>query len=464
MATAMNGDLNDDVCNQNNLNNSLKEASDAKSTHANCTNPQDEFASSWGFNFDELYALSTKFLKEKEGKAFHISYKDKLSLVAFSKQVIHGKFIEEKSPPVGYLDVIGRDRRQAWQVLGDMSEKDAKIGFINLLNNICPLFRPFVLAHKCHLEEKERQRLEEEERKRQEEEEEEQLRLEEEQMKLEEERRLQQEKERQKQNQQKRLIQEALNRQTFHQFKAYAEKQFPGDPEQQAVLIRQLQEQHYQQYMQQVLQEQLSLPPNYKVNSIRMAEPEPPNEEPARESTPEVSEEEICDPLPVAAAHMWTRKDISEFKEAIRKEGGDSIIKVGHGETVTVRVPTHDDGTCLFWEFATDSFDLGFGVYFEWTRSPDSQVTVHISESEEEEEEDEELDSSPNDIEKGITPLSCDKPPLSVVIPVYRRDCHEEVYAGSHNYPGQGVYLLKFDNSYSLWRSKTLYYRVYYTR
>lgn len=85
---------------------------------------------------------------------------------------------------------------------------------------------------------------------------------------------------------------------------------------------------------------------------------------------------------------MWTRKDIVEFKEAIRKEGGDGIIKVGHGETVTVRVPTHDDGTCLFWEFATDNFDLGFGVYFEWTRSPDAQVTVHISESEDEEEDD----------------------------------------------------------------------------
>ncbi len=39
----------------------------------------------------------------------------------------------------------------------------------------------------------------------------------------------------------------------------------------------------------------------------------------------------------------------------------------------------------------------------------------------------------------------------------------QEVYAGSHSYPGQGVYLLKFDNTYSLWRSKTLYYRVYYT-
>lgn len=35
-------------------------------------------------------------------------------------------------------------------------------------------------------------------------------------------------------------------------------------------------------------------------------------------------------------ASMWTRKDVKEFKESIRKEGGDAIIKVGHGETVTV--------------------------------------------------------------------------------------------------------------------------------
>ena len=55
-------------------------------------------------------------------------------------------------------------------------------------------------------------------------------------------------------------------------------------------------------------------------------------------------------------------------------------------------------------------------------------------------------------------------PPTNEIIPIYRRDCHEEVYCGSHIYPGQGVYVLKFDNSYSLWRSKTLYYRVYYTR
>jgi hypothetical protein len=57
-----------------------------------------------------------------------------------------------------------------------------------------------------------------------------------------------------------------------------------------------------------------------------------------------------------------------------------------------VRVPTHEDGTCLFWEFATDSYDIGFGVYFEWTKSASSQVSVHISESEDEDEEDEEDD------------------------------------------------------------------------
>lgn len=68
------------------------------------------------------------------------------------------------------------------------------------------------------------------------------------------------------------------------------------------------------------------------------------------------------------------------------------------------------------------------------------------------------------DVEKGPSKKTENKPPTDEIIPVYRRDCHEEVYCGSHTYPGQGVYLLKFDNSYSLWRSKTLYYRVYYSR
>ncbi|XP_023222274.1 Golgi resident protein GCP60-like [Centruroides sculpturatus] len=303
-----------------------------------------------------------------------------------------------------------------------------------------------------------------EEQKRREEEEKERLRLEEE-------TRLQELQELQHQAQQKRLIQEALNRQTYHQFKAYAEQQYPGNPEQQGVLIRQLQEQHYQQYMQQVLQQQLLQ--NQKItqnenNTVNDSNKENSDQQQLHENdVPESSEDDSELPA-MPAASMWTRKDVWEFKETIRKEGGDGIIKVGHGETVTVRVPTHDDGTCLFWEFATDNYDIGFGVYFEWTKNPGTQVSVHISESEDDDDDEEEENEQGNhkeiegNLESGLSLTN--RSLTSVIIPVYRRDCHEEVYAGSHVYPGQGIYLLKFDNSYSLWRSKTLYYRVYYTR
>ena len=38
---------------------------------------------------------------------------------------------------------------------------------------------------------------------------------------------------------------------------------------------------------------------------------------------------------PIAAASMWTRKDIKDFKDSLKKDK-DSVIKVGSGETVTV--------------------------------------------------------------------------------------------------------------------------------
>lgn len=50
----------------------------------------------------------------------------------------------------------------------------------------------------------------------------------------------------------------ALNAQTVVQFQQYAAQQYPDSPEQQLILIRQLQEQHYQQYMQQLYQVQLA--------------------------------------------------------------------------------------------------------------------------------------------------------------------------------------------------------------
>ncbi|KAL1436790.1 hypothetical protein MTO96_049331 [Rhipicephalus appendiculatus] len=122
------------------------------------TSEQDACTVTWGFTLDQLYKMATAFFKEHEGKAFHISYEDKVNLVAYTLQVTHGKYNPERCKPLGYLDVVGRDRRQAWISLGDTDRETAMKKFIELLNLKCPLFRPFVEAHKADMEEKERKR------------------------------------------------------------------------------------------------------------------------------------------------------------------------------------------------------------------------------------------------------------------------------------------------------------------
>uniref|UniRef100_V9KEK4 Golgi resident protein GCP60 n=1 Tax=Callorhinchus milii TaxID=7868 RepID=V9KEK4_CALMI len=447
----------------------------------------EKMENAWGFPLRELYCLALKFFKEKDGKAFHPTYEEKLKLVALQKQISAGPYSPDTCPEVGFFDVLGSDRRRVWTALGSMQKEDAMVEFVQLLNKCCCLFQPYVTSHKIEKEEQERKRREEEEKRRQEEEERERLRQEEERRQLEEEekkrreeeerRRL--EEERLRMEQQKQQIMAALNAQTAVQFQQYAAQQFPGNLEQQQLLIRQLQEQHYQQYMQQLYQVQLAqqqatlqkqqepivaathsgvgeMP---TVNGQTPGQMDSLEKEPEPETAEEVLENGPKDGIPVIAApSMWTRPQIKDFKEKIRQDA-DSVIAVGRGEVVTVRVPTHDEGSYLFWEFATDNYDIGFGVYFEWTDSPNTAVSVHVSESSDDEEEDEESPSGEEKVKKSARKVQVDE-----VVPVYRRDCHEEVYAGSHQYPGRGVYLLKFDNSYSLWRSKTVYYRVYYTR
>ncbi|XP_053568597.1 Golgi resident protein GCP60 [Bombina bombina] len=456
---------------------------------------------SWGFSLEELYGLALRFFKEKEGKAFHPTYEEKLKLVALHKQVLLGPYNPDTCPEVGFFDVLGNDRRKEWAALGNISKEEAMTEFVALLNRCCNLFSTYVTSHKIEKEEQERKRIEEEERRRREEEERERLQREEEKRRREEEERLKREEEEKRRaederfrmEQQKQQIMAALNSQTAMQFQQYAAQQYPGNFEQQQILIRQLQEQHYQQYMQQLYQVQLAqqqaalqkqqetlitgmnspVNSSSKMNSGNVAVPgDAPAVNGQNHPTADSNETELdvdaaddvlengpkeITPL-IAAPSMWTRPQIKDFKEKIRQDA-DSVITVGRGEVVTVRVPTHEEGSYLFWEFATDNYDIGFGVYFEWTDSPNTAVSVHVSESSEDEEEDEE---NPNSEEKAKK--NTNKPQLDEIVPVYRRDCHEEVYAGSHQYPGRGVYLLKFDNSYSLWRSKSVYYRVYYTR
>ncbi|KAM9552107.1 Golgi resident protein GCP60-like isoform 2-T3 [Salvelinus alpinus] len=461
----------------------------------------------WGFGLLELYGLALKFFKDKDGKAFHPTYEEKLRLVALHKQVLLGPYNLDASPEVGFFDVLGNDRRKEWAALGNMEKEEAMVEFVKLLNKCCNLFAPYITSHQIEKKEQERKRREEEERQRREDEEREQQRQEEERRRLEEEERLKREEEERRQLDEERLrveqhkqqIMAALNAQTAVQFQQYAAQQYPESPEQQLGLIRQLQEQHYQQYMQQLYQVQLAqqqaalqkqqedavVQATLEVTSEPLAAVPPAREVPMlngqsdshsesmdKEPEPFQPADEVTEngpmgtlthrpdsPPVIAAPSMWTRPQIKDFKEKIRQDV-DSVITVGRGEVVTVRVPTHEEGSYLFWEFATDHYDIGFGVLFEWTDATNASVSVHVSESSDE-DEDEEGEPPREGVKhkKGAG-----KPQVDEIVPVYRRDCHEEVYAGSHQYPGRGVYLLKFDNSYSLWRSKSVYYRVYYTR
>ncbi|XP_050441104.1 Golgi resident protein GCP60 isoform X2 [Adelges cooleyi] len=418
-------------------------------------NKEEDIVGKWGLPLKELYSFALKFFKEKEGKAFHFTYDDKLKLVAYTRQVSHGKLDESKLPPLGVFDVIGRDRRLAWQALGDMSPENSMINFVKLVNKECTLFKHTVEAYKADLIEQ--KRITEENVKREQEEMEKQFAL----MAL----KQKEEEERCRQENTKQLIQEALNKQTYSQFLTYAQNQFPNNPDEQAVLVRQLQEQHYHQYMQQ-LQQNYEPGKELEIANAMMSAPEEKGNENDNVCKEQCGNGQCpsgeCSVQTLFPASMWTRKDIDEFKLSLQREGGEAIIKVSHGETVTVRVPTTEGGNCIFWEFATDGHDIGFGLYFEWVKPDTTQVSVHVSDMEQELDD---LDDDEENINTDLKESSLlDRPPLSCVIPIYRRDCHKEVYAGSHLYPGEGVYQLKFDNSYSLWRSKTLYYRIYYSQ
>ncbi|KPJ20013.1 Golgi resident protein GCP60 [Papilio machaon] len=490
----------------------------------------------WGLPLKEVYKHGLSFYKDKEGKAMHLSYEDKLKLVAYTQQTAHGPLNANSAPPLGVLDVIGRDRRAAWQALGQMSQFQAMAGFVHTLDRLCPLFKPYLEAIQKDMEDKKQQLLKKQEEER---------------AHIELQNRIELEKQKQQstkltEEQQVQRIKDALNAQTYDQFLEYAQQQFPGNFDQQAVLIRQLQDQHYQQYIQQLAVDKRLANSNIKskedsdkendnslveiddnlncddagddvdnksMQTLEKTQISDYNEESKGEEEsdddgfPAVEEarmwtrgeissfkesaragggrltvgqgETVTVRVPthrhgfpaVEEARMWTRGEISSFKESARAGGGR--LTVGQGETVTIRVPTHRRARCICWEFATDNYDIGFGLYFEWSKSPTNEVTVHVSESDDEEVDDDGYGDEEFTIQENSTDpeiggerraASHNRPPVSLVVPLYRRDCHTEVYAGSHTYPGEGVYLLKFDNTYSLWRSKTLYYKVYYTQ
>ncbi|XP_073466440.1 protein TMED8 [Aquarana catesbeiana] len=168
-------------------------------------------------------------------------------------------------------------------------------------------------------------------------------------------------------------------------------------------------------------------------------------------------------PPPLRPPTTWTSANIREFKHRMASEK-HGMLTVRRGEVMTVRVPTHPEGKRLCWEFATDDYDIGFGIYFDWTPVTSTAVTIQVSDSSDDEEEEETESpwhSREGDVERGSVYRLRSR--YGEIMQVFRRDSHREVQAGSHDYPGEGVYLLKLDNSYSLLRNKALFFHVYYS-
>ncbi|KYO19784.1 protein TMED8 isoform A [Alligator mississippiensis] len=91
-----------------------------------------------------------------------------------------------------------------------------------------------------------------------------------------------------------------------------------------------------------------------------------------------LGEQRKAQPPPLAPASTWTTCKMKEFKTKMGKEKNGRMV-VRRGEVVTVRVPTHPDGKRVCWEFATDDYDIGFGVYFDWTPVTSTAITVQDS-------------------------------------------------------------------------------------
>ena len=203
-------------------------------------------------------------------------------------------------------------------------------------------------------------------------------------------------------------MKEALKKQTFYQFQSYAQQQYPNDSAAQEQLIKSLEELHYQQFVQQIMQfqgqQQLAEPTDDLANGLQQLNLNRDPADPATASATEnglsgdlnrqlgkmnqqdyannqrhlvdqndseldESEEETEDEqseadtdnesagydnyegksVQVASPQMWCKKIIRQFKESISIDSGDCVIKVGHGETLTIRVPTVPEGRALLY-------------------------------------------------------------------------------------------------------------------
>ncbi|CAH8662852.1 unnamed protein product [Schistosoma margrebowiei] len=473
-----------------------------------------EFQKKYKLDFDEIFDLAQTFFNEKAEKAFHLSFDDRIHLSALICIKKYGKYDRTKTPVPGLLDFIGQRRNARWETLSDMKPKEAEVEFINRICHLCPLFISYLEAYSrskgsvadhfsketnvsnpnepagtinngdqsCFILKNESE-----------------IRA-----------ALNAQTESQFQSyaslhyptdavKRAELIAQLQDRH-FHEYIAYIQRQYrfiqrsqiESSSQTTAMSTMNDSVEDYpvtnvksmdgvnrsetvssnEDYInvQSVVNGTVQLEP-----SLHSPEIQKENSVPADVSVNDLSctntsdlstldSDKKCldtDPylnasLVVHAPTLWTRGEVKEFKQCLT-EDEESFIRINSGEVYSVRVQTHPSGTSIVWEFATDDYDIGFGLFFEWAEplsDPEAKQNNHIA-SVNAEDGHSVVTKAENPEKSNIL--------VDEIIPVSRQNSQNEVCCGSHLYPGAGTYVFKFDNSFSLWRSKTLYYRVCYT-
>lgn len=450
----------------------------------------------WGFKIDRLFEVAYRFYKRNESKAFHPSFDVRNQMNALILQARYGNFDGGKAPDIGTLDLVGKSRRHQWSMLKGMSKTEAMSKFICTLDNICPFFKAYAEAVKISSGIQDQTRWNDGNQVNGGELATRGLALE--------------------SDEQLKAIHTSLCKQTYNQFKSYAEKQYPTDTNQQKFLISSLQEQYYQQYISQMHPElkgmsngnftltpplkqkpkleetkASSLPSDLKDAPVRSDQVqsyiEQSNLKPdawsyASSSGADSPIEQSPPFEPLEPATIWTKKGVSEFKNSLVDDKHSGFYEVKQGTLLTIQVPTYPDGKYIYWEFITEDYDIGFGLDFIYEAILEKPLSLRIYEEADEDELDEmdelgaemanyNLESSLVEADKsnGVQKLERRRAEKLArlsntisIVPTYRRDSHEEIFVGRHRYFARGYYLLKFDNTYSVLRSKSLYFRICY--
>lgn len=184
---------------------------------------------------------------------------------------------------------------------------------------------------------------------------------------------------------------------------------------------------------------------------------------------------------PPEPATIWTKRAVAEFKDSLSGDKQGGVYEIKEGALIIIQVPTYPDGKYIYWEFATDNYDIAFGVDFVRDEHLVEPMALNIYQDNDDDDLEELLDADNWQGTSNLTedPEYCQSGIVSdrdrlvaekrrrlantmQILSTYRRDSHEEVIVGRHKYPGRGYYQLKFDNTYSVLRSKTLYFRICY--